>query len=186
VTDADAERRRLERDLHDGAQQHVLALGLELRRSLDSVTDPADRAILEASLAATQGVLDELRDLSHGFYPSTLDQSGLGSALEGLADRSPVPLSVRAVPEARLPGEVERAIYRLVSRLAAEAATPLEVRVSRSEGEATVVIRGARAPDGALPDIFAVLGGKLTSYDGEDVPMVRAWLPLASYTEALR
>jgi signal transduction histidine kinase len=180
VTDADAERRRLERDLHDGAQQHLLALGLELRRVADSAHDPDEQAVLDASLATTQQVLDGLREISHGFYPSTLDQVGLGSALESVADRSPVPISIRAVPETRLPVDVERAIYLLVFRLASVADGPLEVRISRGAADAEVRVRGAGVPDGVLLDTFAVLGGSVVSHSDGSVPVVRATLPLAS------
>jgi signal transduction histidine kinase len=184
VTDADAERRRLERDLHDGAQQHVLALGVEIRRAMDSAADPEERALLGSSLAATQLVLDELRELSHGFYPSSLDQAGLRNALDGVSDQSPVPMSVRSIPDERLPAEVERAVYLLVARVAGAGTEPLEVSVTCSETEVDVVIWGARHPQGVLPDVFAVLGGTLMSTDEGKVPAVRARIPLTPRTEA--
>ena len=183
VTDADAERRRLERDLHDGAQQHVLALGVELRRATDSTSDSAESTILESSLVATQIALDQIRELSHGLYPASLIQTGLRNALDGLADRSPVPMSVRSIPGERLPAEAESAVYLLISRLAAVGTLPLEVTVTRSETIVDVEIRGARHPEGVLPDVFAVLGGTLAATDEGEVPVVRASLPLPSRTD---
>lgn len=183
VTDADAERRRLERDLHDGAQQHVLALGVELRRAMDSAADPDERTLLSSSLATTQLVLDELRELSHGFYPSSLDQTGLRNALDGVSDQSPVPMTVRSIPDERLPAEAERAVYLLVARVAAVGTEPLVVSVTRSGTDVDVVIWGARHPEGVLPDVFAVLGGTLTSTDEGKVPVVRARIPLTPRTE---
>lgn len=181
VAHADSERRRLERDLHDGAQQHVLALGLALRNSLDAASDPETRDVLHRCLASTHLVLAELRDLSHGFYPASLEQSGLGNALDGVVDRAPVAVAVSCVPQERMPAETERAVYLLVSRLAAAARHPLDVAITRSEGTVDVVIVGASPPDGVLGDVFAVLGGTLSSTGatgGNEVPVVRGVLPV--------
>jgi signal transduction histidine kinase len=181
VAHADSERRRLERDLHDGAQQHVLALGLALRTALDGASDPGTQIVLNRCLESTHLALAELRDLSHGFYPASLAQTGLGNALDGVADRAPVPVSVTSVPGDRMPAEIERAIYLLVSRLAATARDPLEVSIARSQDVVEVVAEGAGLPDGVLADVFAVLGGTLEDHGADGggvVPVVRATLPL--------
>jgi signal transduction histidine kinase len=180
VAHADSERRRLERDLHDGAQQHLLALGLVLRTCLDGATDAQARDVLHRGLASTHVALGELRDLSHGFYPASLEQTGLGNALDGVADRAPVPVSVGRLPAGRLPAQVERAIYLLVARAAATARLPLDVSVTRSPDGVGVVVVGARPPGGVLADVFAVLGGTLDvgPVDVGSVPVVRVWLPL--------
>ncbi len=182
VAQADSERRRLERDLHDGAQQHVLALGLALRTALDTRIRSRDPATsCTDAWTSTHLVLGELRDLSHGLYPASLGQTGLGNALDGVADAAPVPVSVTSVPVERMPAEIERAIYLLVSRLAATARDPLEVSIARSQDVVEVVAEGAGLPDGVLADVFAVLGGTL-KYHGADgggvVPVVRGTLPL--------
>ena len=182
VLHADAERRRLEHDLHDGAQQHLLALGLALRGSLDRASEPAERDVLHRCLASTHVTLGEVRELSHGFYPASLQQTGLANALDGVVDRAPVPVSVGLLPERRLPEPVERAVYLLVARAAATARRPLDVTVASSEGWVDVVVAGSDPPDGVLADIFAVLGGTLGVDAGAagDVPVVRGRLPVTA------
>jgi signal transduction histidine kinase len=109
----DAERRRLERDLHDGAQQRLVALSLTLGLAESRLkSDPAAAAPLvaqareEAKLA-----VQELRELARGLHPAVLSDRGLEPALEALAARAPVPVTVTGVPEARLPRPVEAAVY---------------------------------------------------------------------------
>jgi signal transduction histidine kinase len=113
VAAADAERRRLERDLHDGAQQHLLALALELRRVRDVIErDPASAgALLDGLGRDVRGAIDELRDLAHGIYPPLLLESGLGAALQGAVARVPVKVTVDAELDVRYPPEVEAAVY---------------------------------------------------------------------------
>src|SRR5207244_4647605 len=87
VTAADAERGRIERDLHDGAQQRLVALALDLRlaeRKL-AAADPGTKALLASAVDSLQTAVRELRDLAHGVYPATLTQSGLAAALQDLA-----------------------------------------------------------------------------------------------------
>ena len=186
VVHADSERRRLERDLHDGAQQHLLALGLALRRSLDEALDAESRDVLHRCLAATYVVLEELRDLSHGFYPATLEQTGLGNALDGIADRSSVPVAFGYLPEGRLPAEIERAIYLLVARTAAAAQSSLQVTVTVGAGHVEVRVVGAHPTDDVLADVFAVLGGSLRADEASgprSVEAVHGWLPLHEHFE---
>ncbi|MGH2782084.1 MAG: sensor histidine kinase, partial [Thermoleophilaceae bacterium] len=114
---ADAERRRIERDLHDGAQQRLVALSLNLRmaekRAAEGDPDAAElvrKAGEEAGLA-----LAELRDLARGIHPAILTNCGLPAALDDLGGRSSVPVDVVAVPRERLPDQVEATAYFLVS-----------------------------------------------------------------------
>jgi hypothetical protein len=182
VTQADVERRRLERDLHDSAQQHVLALGLALRSALDRATDDETRDVLHRSVASTYQVLDELRDLSHGFYPASLEQTGLSNALDGIIDRAPVPVSVIGIPPGRLPAQVERAIYLLMARITASARHPLTADIRREHDRVVIDIGGTLLTDGVLADVFAVLGGTLTFEEGSD-PTVHGELPIETVPE---
>jgi signal transduction histidine kinase len=110
VEAGDAERRRIERDLHDGAQQRLVAVALELRR-LGRNLDPELERELQGAVAQLQGALEDLRDLAHGVHPAVLTEEGLAAAIESLADRTPVPVTVTAVPAERLPAPVEAAAY---------------------------------------------------------------------------
>ena len=113
VTAADEERRRIERDLHDGAQQRLVALALELRsaqRRLGEERDPEIDQLLESTADELQVALQELRELAQGIHPGILTQGGLAPALESLAARVPLPVSVAATQE-RLPPDVEATAY---------------------------------------------------------------------------
>jgi signal transduction histidine kinase len=113
IAAGDAERRRIERDLHDGAQQHLVALSLtlgmaesRLRSDPEAVGPLIAQARDEAALAVKQ-----LRDLASGIHPALLTERGLGPALDALAARAPVPTTVDGVPARRLPPPVESAVY---------------------------------------------------------------------------
>jgi signal transduction histidine kinase len=113
IAAADAERRRIERDLHDGAQQRLVALALtlgmaesRLKADPDAAAELISQAREEASLA-----VKELRELASGIHPALLSERGLGPALEALASRAPVPTTVEGVPAQRLPAPVESAAY---------------------------------------------------------------------------
>jgi signal transduction histidine kinase len=100
-----AERRRLERDLHDGAQQHLLGLAAQLTAAMAGSADPRAAAAFTRARAEIEQVLAELRDLAHGIHPAALSQGGLAAALEDVADRLPLPVRVtppasRAAPAA--------------------------------------------------------------------------------------
>jgi signal transduction histidine kinase len=105
-----AERRRLERDLHDGVQQHLLSITAGLTAAMGKTADPEAAAALSQAREGLRAVLAELRDLAHGIHPAVLSQSGLGAALEGIAERLPLPVSVTGPP--RRPGPaVEATLY---------------------------------------------------------------------------
>ena len=176
VTAGDAERRRLERDLHDGAQQRLVAVALQLRMIQGRIRgDPslAEQLVTSASdeLALS---LDELRELARGIHPAVLNH-GLGAALDSLASRSVVATTVSYEPSERLPEPVELAAYFVACEALANVgkyarATTASVRVSRSPGAAIIEIAddgvgGADAREGSglrgLADRVAALDGTL-------------------------
>ena len=113
IAAADAERRRIERDLHDGAQQRLVAVTLTLKLAEARIaTDPAGAAKLVAS-AREEAMLavKELRELARGIHPAILSDHGLGAALEALASRAPLPVEVSGVPDEKLGPAVESAAY---------------------------------------------------------------------------
>jgi signal transduction histidine kinase len=111
VATGDAERRKIERNLHDGAQQHLVALAVNLRLVRDLVEENPDAAEMLDMLAdAVKDTIQELRDLAHGIYPPLLMDSGLPEALRAAAARSPLEVTVDA-DVARYPTEVEAAVY---------------------------------------------------------------------------
>jgi signal transduction histidine kinase len=113
IAAADEERRRIERDLHDGAQQRLVALALTLglaEAQLERDPAKAARLIAEAREEAQLAIKD-LRDLAHGIHPAVLSERGLGAALESLATRSPVPVELTGAPAAPIDPAVEAAVY---------------------------------------------------------------------------
>ena len=177
VAAADAERRRVERNLHDGAQQRLVTVALHLhlvKRRLE--TDPAavpqlvDAAQTELTLA-----LEEIRELVRGLHPRLLSDRGLGPALAGLAERALLAVEIAETPEERLPPAVEAAAYYIVAEALANAAKhsqASQVTVRVSAGDARTVVEvvddgvgGADPSAGSglrgLTDRVAALGGQL-------------------------
>jgi signal transduction histidine kinase len=113
VASGDAERRRVERNLHDGAQQHLVALAVNLRLTKDVVTEDPEAAVqmLDELGAAVQETIRELRELAHGIYPPLLVDSGLGEALKAVANRSPLDIELITEGIGRYGGDVEAAVY---------------------------------------------------------------------------
>lgn len=147
VVDAgDASRRRLERDLHDGAQQRLLALTFDLRVAATQA-DVAGRdeaaALLREALARAGRATAELRDAAHGIFPAALASSGLVSALEGLADTGPLRLSVELEPGRRFPAEIETAAYVVVAEAVAGADELVDVTLTERGGSLAVSVEGA-------------------------------------------
>jgi signal transduction histidine kinase len=177
VEAADAERRRLERNLHDGAQQRLVSLTLLLRQLEARLSgDPEDaRRLLTAARDELALALDELRALAHGIHPGILRERGLGAVLEALAVRAPVPVRVIALPRARFPEPVEVAAYYVVAEAVTNAAkharaSEVVVRATHAEGRARIEVAddgvgGARVGDGSglrgLMDRVEALGGRL-------------------------
>jgi len=173
VRTADAERRRLERDLHDGAQQRLLGLGMALQL-LQVHVDRDGEALLEESQAELQQALHELRELARGIHPAILTDSGLTSAIETLAQRAPLPVVVSADGE-RLPPPVETAAYYVVAEALANIAryaqaNEASVSVRRHNGVVRIDVRddgvGGADPGGGtglrgLADRVGALNGHL-------------------------
>jgi signal transduction histidine kinase len=112
---ADAERRRIERDLHDGAQNRLVATALLIGRAKAKAADGELAELLETAIAELATGLDELRRLARGIHPAVLTERGLDAALASLAGRAPLPVDVRGGVGGRLPGAVESAAYFAVS-----------------------------------------------------------------------
>jgi signal transduction histidine kinase len=110
---ADEERRRIERDLHDGAQQRLVAVTLTLRLAESRIADDPAAAtkLVGQAREEAQLAINELRELARGIHPALLHDRGLGAALEALATRAPVPVQVSGVPDDRLCEPVEAAAY---------------------------------------------------------------------------
>lgn len=132
VTAQDHERRRLERNLHDGAQQSLVSVALLTRMAAARAsTSPLGETLTEAS-TQLQRAIDELRELARGIHPAILTERGLGPALQSLAERSPVPVTVQRTWTERQPAAIEAAVYFV----AAEALT----NVARYAGAGSVVV----------------------------------------------
>jgi signal transduction histidine kinase len=183
VTTADTTRRRLERDLHDGAQQRLLAVSYELRLAQAAALAEADAATAATLASASDDAkraLAELRELAHGIFPAVLGEVGLGAALSTLADGAPLPVEVVATVEGRFRPSVESAAYAVVSTAVDEAAragaTHAEVSLSVDDGR--LVVEVSPAGDGCarrLGDRVGALGGSLHV----DRHRVRAEIPCA-------
>jgi PAS domain S-box-containing protein len=189
VAATDAERRRIGRDLHDGAQQRLvrLLMGIEEARR-----DPSRAArALTAAADDARRAIDDLRDLAAGIHPLVLTDRGLAVALEDLTARSPLPVVLDVIEE-RFAADVEAAAYFLVSEALTNAvkharAEEVSVSISRVAGELRIEVRddgrgGANASRGSglrgLYDRVAVLGGTLTVESSAAGTTVRAALPL--------
>ena len=171
------ERRRLERDLHDGAQQRLVALGMDLGIALDKLdTDPdAAKALLRDAHGDAQLALRELRDLARGIHPAVLTDRGLDAAVSGLAARSSVPVRVRGSLATRPPASVEATAYFIASEALANVAkhanaTSAEISMALEDDRLRVEIvddgRGGADPAGAglrgLADRAAALDGSFS------------------------
>jgi signal transduction histidine kinase len=177
VAAADQTRRRIERDLHDGAQQRLVSLALQLRAVQADVSPEAGELAqrLEGVVTEVTGVLEELREIARGLHPAVLSKSGLGPALRVLARRSAVPVSVDVQVAGRLPEPVETAAYYVVSEALTNAAkhahaSAAEVEVAAGDGVLRVCVRddgsgGADFGHGSglvgLRDRIEALGGRI-------------------------
>jgi PAS domain S-box-containing protein len=196
VRAADESRRRLERDLHDGAQQRLVELALDLRMAQARFDeDPDARELLEAALAELGDAIGELRELARGIHPAALTDGGLRPALEALAARSSIPARLVAVPDARFTAPIEATAYFTVAEALTNAARHssaqhVEIELSRLRDHLRVEIRddgcgGANSNGGSglrgLTDRLAALDGRLyvSSPPGEGT-VLRAEIPCAS------
>jgi signal transduction histidine kinase len=168
VDSGDVERRRTERDLHDGAQQRLvgLSLGLRLARSrLGSDTEPTVLARIEEAETELRSALAELRELAHGIFPAVLADEGLAAALEALSEEAPIPIELTAVPEERFEPRVEAAAYFLVSETASHRSSgALKIKAARLGDNLVVEVEGDRLPKQLTEpeDRIGALDGSLT------------------------
>jgi signal transduction histidine kinase len=165
--------------LHDGAQQRLVSLALQLRLVKKAIgkDDAAADSLLAQADDELELALDELRELARGIHPATLTSHGLHSALSGLIERAPIPVQVRQLPTERLPEAVEAAVYYLVAEAITNVAkysqaTQATVAVERSasNGHVTVAVEddgvGGADPEAGtglvgLTDRIEALGGRL-------------------------
>jgi PAS domain S-box-containing protein len=192
VQAADEQRRRVVRDLHDGAQQRLVhaVMTLQLARHGDG---PQRDALLDQALSDSQAAIEELRELAHGLHPAILTHHGLAAAVESVADRAPLPVAID-MPPYRYPADIELAAYFVVAETLtniakyANAATA-SVSANRRDNRLVLTVQddgtGGAAPTSGgglsgLEDRMAALGGTLSidSPRGRGTT-VRAELPLA-------
>ncbi|HEY7279348.1 MAG TPA: histidine kinase [Trebonia sp.] len=175
-----AERRRLERDLHDGVQQHLLGITAGLTAAKARTADPEAAAAIGQAGEGLKAVLAQLRDLAHGIHPAILSQGGLGAALEEVAERLPLPVSVQAPPR-RFDAAVEATLYfvacealaNIVKHANAESAS-VTVRDGESVLEMEVADDGigglaADAGNGLASHGLANMADRVGALDGEIV-----------------
>jgi signal transduction histidine kinase len=202
VKTADAARRAIERDLHDGAQQQLVALALSLRLARTRLErDPAEAGeLLDTASRDLQAALQSLRELARGIHPAVLSDHGLGAALEALAQRFPFPVEIAAVPDERLPETVEAAAYFVVAEAITNVAryaraSHAVVTLERDDDALAVAVSddgvggadpGAGSGLRGLSDRVAVLEGRLEV----DSPVgagttVRAFIPVPAASRPL-
>jgi signal transduction histidine kinase len=186
VAAATEERQHLERDLHDGAQQHLIAISIGLRILAGELVGMGQESVAlidEATRELGLGI-DELRTVAHGIYPSVLADEGLAAAIEGLAEGSAVPLSIGAMPAERVDPSVEAAIYLIVAEVVSAASGPVAVRSERTRTLVTLDLGAPHIPSELLVDfgdrIGAVDGTLITKDDGSGRIELRAEIPCAS------
>jgi signal transduction histidine kinase/integral membrane sensor domain MASE1 len=192
----DAERQRLERNLHDGAQQRLVAVALELTMLASRMeSDPAGaRELLATAQADLAYGLNELRELARGIHPVVLTERGLGAALDALVARAPVPVELATMPDERLAAPVEAAAYYVVAESITNVAkyahaSSATVSIARTNGSATVTVSddGVGGADPAAGSGLRGLAARVEALNGRldvDSPpgrgtCIKAEIPLA-------
>lgn len=189
-------RRKLERDLHDGAQQRLVALALDLRLAREKLDDSPKEAgqMLDEASAELAQATEELRELARGIHPAILSDRGLEAAVESLARRAPLPVEIDTSLDGRLPEPVEAAAYFVVSEALTNVgrhagADRAEIGIRRDNGRLVVEVRddgsGGADPAGSglrgLADRIAALDGRLRIDDpAGGGTIIRADIPLGS------
>ena len=175
VTAGDVERRRLERNLHDGAQQRLVSLSLSLRVALAKLE--SDPTAARAALAEAKDELglahEELRELARGLHPAVLAERGLRAAVDVLADRVPIPVEIAGIPDERLPEPVEAAAYYLIAEALTNVtkyARASTVRIRLAASDRTVVVEvsddGVGGADPASGTGLRGLADRVEALDG--------------------
>jgi signal transduction histidine kinase len=174
VETTETERRRLERDLHDGAQQRLLALSYDVRRvraAAESVADERTGTLLARAIDQTQTALEGLRRVAHGIYPAILAEAGLAAALATFADTAPLPVQLKGIEDRRYPGPVESAVYFSVVETVADAvdrgAGRVTVRASHEEGRLDLEVEDdgseRTSPMVSIIDRIGAAGGEVVA-----------------------
>ncbi len=191
VAASDESRRRIERDLHDGAQQRLVTIALKLRSHRETVV-PEMARLLDEVATDIEGVLHELRELAHGLRPPMLSERGLSQALRGLGRRAPIPVRLDVQADRRLPERIEVAAYYVVGEALTNVAkharaSVAEVCVIATDDLLTVAVAddgvgGADPANGSgllgLRDRVEALGGTITVLSPPEGTTVIANLPL--------
>jgi signal transduction histidine kinase len=202
VAASDEARRRVERDLHDGVQQRLVSLALELRAAQSALPPAAGdvRAELSHVVDGLTGALDELREIARGIHPAILSEGGLGPALKTLTRRAPIPVALDVRVDDEPPDGVEVAAYYAVSELITNAAkhahaSTLSVAVTSADGVLRMVVRddgvgGADPSRGSglvgLRDRIEALGGAISvSSPRGDGTAIEIALPLDAHSPAI-
>jgi signal transduction histidine kinase len=189
VEDADQARRRLERDLHQGPEQHLLALTLTLRLARARATSRdlgADVVkLLDDAIAETDAANDAIRELARDLYPIVLSERGLAAAVQAVAARSPVPVYLQELPRRRFPAIVEATAYFVVSETIAAAAEHdrlSDVRVVAADRGELLVVEVRHESIGELPARLRSLGERVVAVGGrlhdDDRSVLRAEFPI--------
>ena len=184
VQSGDAERRRLVRDLHDGAQQRLVTLSLALRLARTRLGRDSDLALagrIDQAEAELRAALADLRELAQGIFPVILAEEGLSAAVEALAEAAPIPLEITTLPDERLGSSVEATAYFVVSEAVRRcAAGTLKVSAARRNGRLVVEVEGDSAPAEVtdLQDRVGALDGSVAVVHGPDGrAILRAEIP---------
>ena len=167
-------RRQLERDLHDGAQQRLVSLSVDLQLLRGRIGDGAGLELLDSSIANLRQALDELRELARGIHPPMLSDRGLAPALDALAQRSPVPVELDLALDGRLPGEIESAGYFVVAEAltnVARYADATYARVATRDSGGVLILEisddGVGGADAARGTGLRGLCDRVAALDGE-------------------
>jgi signal transduction histidine kinase len=187
VSAGDAERRRLGRDLHDGAQQRLVTLSLALRLArtrLGPDPDPALAQRVDEADTGLRAALADLRELAQGIFPAMLAEDGLPAAVEALAEEVPIPFEITVLPQERFDPSVEAVAYFVVSETARQGTgSMLKVSAAHRNGHLVVEIERHGTPDKIidLEDRVGTLGGSVTIVPGPDGrATIRAEIPCES------
>ena len=178
LTAGDAERRRLERDLHDGAQQSLVALLLGIR-ILNTRSNNASPELLEAE-RLLESALGQLRDLAHGLHPVLLEGAGLATALQALAETRP--LTTLELPNTRLTPVVESTLYQLVERVSRDRPASVAVNIREDAVALSLTTPGHLPELGPISDRVSTLDGALSCIPVGDAIRLAVTLPLSPKT----
>ena len=187
IANGDAERRRLERDLHDGAQQHLVGLALRLgltRAQLDAERDAKLLARVDGAETELRAALGELRELARGIFPAVLAEEGFAAAVVALAEDGPISLRIASLPDGRVDPAVEAAAYFVVSEAIRQSAgSVLTVNAEYRDGVFALELGCERPPADIvdLEDRVGALDGSLAVvFDASGLVTLRAEIPCAS------